>query len=73
MYLITNFFVREPSTSSLCINSCTEISYATYRFGTITTQDGPDPSYYATDYWHRIPADGSRNVQLRKKKELEVE
>jgi hypothetical protein len=72
MYLGTNLPVGQPSASSLFINSYANISYTTHGFRTKKANDSPGSTCYASNYWHRMPANFSSSVQLRKGKELEV-
>ena len=70
MYLRADLIVGQPSTSNLCINSCTKISYTTHRFRTKTTDDSCGRGWYESNYWHRAPADCSSSMQFMKGKEL---
>ena len=72
MYLNTNFIVGPPSTSSLRLNSWTNISYTTHRFRTKVANDKRGPGCYARNYRHRMTADCSSSMQLRTDKKLEV-
>ena len=72
-HLRTNFISGQPSSSSLFIYSCTEISYTTYRFWTKKTNNGRGPGCYKRDYWDRMFADRSSSKYLRKVKKLELE
>ena len=72
-YLRTNLIGGQSSTSNLCINFCTKISWTSHRFRTEKTYDGPDPGCYASNYRNRTLADSSSSLQLRKGKELEVQ
>jgi len=42
-YLRTNLIGGQPSTSDLCINFRTKISYTTHMFRTKKTHSGPGP------------------------------
>ena len=63
---MTNLIGGQPSTSNLRVNSCTDISYTTYRFWTKKTYDCRSPGCHASNYRHRMPTYCSSSMQLRK-------
>ena len=73
MYLMTNLIIGQPSTSNLCINFRSNVSFTSQRFRAKYTYDVPSGKCYANNYRYRMPADCSSSLKLKKGKNLEVQ
>ena len=73
MYLMTNLIIGQPSTSNLCINFRSNVSFTSQRFRTKYTHNVPSGKCYANNYRYRTPADCSCSLKLKKGKNLEVQ